>query len=148
MRQRELTFCMNEDMQRELEATLHLKAPVQVNVSTDSKRGLRGTYTPGRRIITLEIALDLFANSSLIACKREIVQTLLHEFRHAWQEDHWTPERIAKDHHRSYEDREVEKDAREYAAANVAFWLALGDLRPKRVYSKLRRLAEVERGMT
>lgn len=103
-------------------------------VTVDGREALsRGDYQRGANRI--RVFLDLngrleaerlpFVNSSLVF-------TLLHEFRHHWQEYHWTAEEWAADSKRAYAHQKCEKDANEFADLHKAKYRSL--IRVKRVF--------------
>lgn len=137
MRPRELTFSLRPEVQRELEQALGLKGECKVTVTPTSIPRAYGTYTPAARWIKLNLRVESFTNSRLLAVTREVVITLLHEYRHAYQYDHWTPKQLA--------DKEtLEQDAERWAVQNAARWLRIGHVKPKRVYSPMRGLSKAE----
>lgn len=142
---REFTFAMNEEVQRELEAALGLKAPVRVVFRSERQGRLHGTYLPLTRTVTINLGVELFINSRLSAVNNEVIRTLLHEFRHAHQFDTWDAKRIKRDLDRPYHAQEVEADANSFAEFGVRRWSRLGRVRPKGRTSNLGRLSAAER---
>lgn len=106
---------------------------------------LHGTIEGNR--ITMELGLDLFQHSSLRAVTREVVETLLHEYRHAWQHVNWPLGEILEDQERPYRAREMERDAEDFAHRNTTRWMKAGliRLRPRATRSRLSRLSAAER---
>lgn len=144
---RELVYQINEKEQKRLEDSLKLKYPVRVKVTRNPVGKIHGTYNHQARLIVLNLGKSGLAESGLRAVNVEVTLTLLHEYRHAHQHDHWTPEKIARDNKRSYKDSEMEKDAEDYAQANGLRWLSLGKVRVKSVGSSLKRLSQAERSI-
>jgi len=147
VRNRQLTFQIDPEAQARLESHLRLKAPVTVRVVSERSGRLHGEYDPNTRTVYLYLGADLFTNSRLLHVKQRIIQTLLHEFRHAHQFDHWPAERMHRDSLRQYGAQEREKDARDFQANSMAEWMSLGVLKVKNPASPLRRLSRAERSI-
>jgi hypothetical protein len=127
---REFTFKVNEVAKAELERHLRIP-PVTIKTKATHEEGKRihGSHSAGR--ITLFLNASLLSGSRLSFVNRQVIETLLHEFRHEYQVRHWDPAKLAADDELPYRERECEKDAEEWAQLNAARWLKLGRVVPK-----------------
>ena len=141
---REFKIEVNETALAELAADLELKLPVTIHVAGIATAKLHGEWYGPSRTIVLYPGLQMFQLSGLRACQLEITRTLLHELRHAHQDDHWDVERRAKDERRPYAMRECERDAEGWAESSASRFGHLVGLRPKGTRSNLGRLAKAE----
>ena len=140
---REFKVVIDPGAQSDLEQHLDID-PYRVKLSRTTQTRLHGTHHRSSRLIVIELGHTLFAHSSLRAVKTEILNTILHEFRHAYQHTHWTPQKIAEDKKRPYRLQEMEIDAEEWAERNAAKWRQLFSIRPISG-NNLGRLAAAER---
>jgi len=141
---REFKIEVNETALAEVAADLELKFPVTIQVARNATAKLHGEWHGHNRTIVLYPGLEMFQLSGLRACQLEITHTLLHELRHAHQDDHWDAERRARDAQRPYAMRECERDAEDWAKSSASRFGHLIRLRPKGTRSTLRRLAKAE----
>jgi hypothetical protein len=142
---REFTFVLDPVVKEKLEQ--HLKVgDYRVKITQHRVERVYGTHQNGVRLIVLNLGHADFQGSSLTAVHTHIINTLLHEYRHAYQHAHWPADRISRDDRRSYASSEMEEDANEWASQNTAKWRSLGKLRSKTA-SRLGRLAAAERSL-
>lgn len=86
-----------------------------------------------RSTCTIQISTNIsqFERDRLRSVASDLTFTLLHELRHAWQYENWSPDRIDRANKQPYHDRETENDANAFATSNQSKWL--GIVRPGRV---------------
>lgn len=125
-----------------LEAHLGLSGPVTIKINLlkyDHRvtQPLRGLWDCVRRVITLHIHNDIFGASPLRYVKRDILETLLHEYRHAYQQDNWSRDAFA-------DERRCEADAIKWSNEVLDDWPGLFRIRPVS-HSNLSRLGAAER---
>jgi hypothetical protein len=122
---RELTIVVNEAVKAKLEEHLRLSGPCQIVVRSERQNRLYGMYEPHSRTVTIHLGSDILAGSHLLHVNRKVIETLLHEFRHAHQYDNWDPEKLARDERRAYHLKDVEEDANDWSSRNVSTWIKL-----------------------
>lgn len=147
---REFKIEFDQDWKDALEAHLCLVAPVRIKQhllpghhKVKMKGRLHGLWESQTRTITIVTAVDLYQGSSLIHVKKDLLHTLLHEYRHAHQHDTWDPEVLLADAQLPYGMQICEKDAEEWADKNASEWGGLFRIRPVSG-SRLGRLAAAE----
>lgn len=85
-------------------------------------------------------------SNRLIFVANNITRTLLHELRHVWQEENWTPKQWADDDRHAYGIKPSEIDANDFADRNLSKYRGL--VRVKREQqSTLGRLSKAERNV-
>lgn len=143
---REFHIEINEAELVSITEELGLKRPVQIHVLNRPSGRLHGEWLAAQRLITLETGLDFFQYDRLLHVKHEIVETLLHELRHAHQDDTWARARLA-DAHIPYALRETEIDATRWAKGNTTKHANLIRIRAKGTRSVLSRISSAEKGV-
>lgn len=133
MTQRELQAELNPAAYERLSEALQLKRPVTVEFLSEQllKDGweTHADYLRGAREIRLFLKTSNLQTSQLREVRTRIAFVLLHEFRHAYQDDHWDAAKLVKDAQLPYGMQKQECDANEWAAENVANFRDLVKLR-------------------
>lgn len=142
---REFKVDLDEHALIEVTTELNLKNPITVHVARHETGQRHGDWVGGTtRTITLYPGIKLLQNSGLRAAHLEITTTLLHELRHAYQDDHWSQERRDLDRKRPYTLREGERDAEDWATKSTHRYRSLVRIRPKPTKGPLGRLVKAE----
>lgn len=100
---------------------------------------LHGEWRPGR--IDLYCDVSMFPIAKLRFVQGEIVETLLHELRHAYQSLYWSSAK-QNDQHMEYSLRPTEIDAEQYASANKHRFRFLARVSRKQQNSGFSRLSK------
>lgn len=123
MSKRQLKATLNPEAYDRLAEALELKRPVSVEFFSEQliKNGweTHADYFPIRRYIRVLLRASGLQTSALREVRNRLTFVLLHEFRHAHQEDHWETRALIKDDKLPYGMQKQEKDANEWAAQNV-----------------------------
>lgn len=80
---------------------------------------LMGRYKPADNVIEIGNQTRSFAYQSEALIGASVRWTLLHEIRHRWQDEQWTPEQKRRNHEGRYEERVEELDANDFAARHA-----------------------------
>jgi len=83
------------------------------DISKDQK--VRGMYHGDTNHVDITSQGDSNEREGLYVLTKHIRFTVLHELRHAWQREHWTPEQKTLGHQGNYAQRIEEIDANEWA---------------------------------
>jgi len=140
---KDFVFTVNEQAKMRLERHLDVLPHVIVTDRTRQEKTY-GEILPHQNIITLFLGSDLLAMSGLLHANRHVINTLLHEYRHAWQFLNWTHERWDKDDLLPYWEQEKERDARDWAESHIGQWLSLGRLTTRKTGQPKSRFARME----
>lgn len=138
---RDIKLTINPVIQGDLEAELRIKTPVVVKLDYGAAllngRRIHGLYEKknGQPIVTIHLAVDWYSGTALHIVKRELLVTVLHEFRHAHQFDNWPQDK--------WKEHIIEPDAEKWAQQNTAKWTRLIQIRPV-TRSSLSRLSTKE----
>lgn len=139
---RELDFILDHDVKGRLER--HLRCgEYRIKFTHEPNGRTYGTHDRLARLIVINLGMTDFTHSRPLHIQNKIIETLLHEYRHAYQHANWPATKVSKDDRRSYQTSEMEEDAREWSAKNVRLWRTLGRLSAK-TPSKLGRLSRAE----
>jgi hypothetical protein len=124
-----------------------LAPPLVKIIQSRSSEELRGTYLQPTNTTTLFAGLRRYERDRLLFAARQLTRTLLHETRHCWQFQNWDEEKIQRDLRRPYIYQEIERDARDFADANVAEYMLVSVTRKQMGTSGLGRLDKTERAI-
>lgn len=107
-------------------------------VLVDEDRGIiNAEFDPRTNTIAVYVGKPRFSSQRLYSTVVGLRRSLLHEIRHSWQLWEWGVEKFVRSQVGTYEDRRVERDADQWADANVQRYSALlsvkPDARPMRV---------------
>jgi hypothetical protein len=119
---------VNPVEQRRLEEELGLLAVCRLTVVTEPQIRekdnaiweTKGDYNSITREIRVMVGMTWLQRTALPLVRSSLVYTLLHEFRHAHQYDHWAQFQIDNAHAVHYGMSELEKDANDFAALRRA----------------------------
>jgi hypothetical protein len=92
-----------------------------------------GMYDAVKNHIYIFCLPESFQKLPLKKLQPLIRDTLLHEIRHAYQQKHWSPERMERARQGGYRVRGVEKDARKWALDNSPKFKGLVKVRRQQV---------------
>lgn len=76
---------------------------------------VRGVYHPATNHITITSQGESYTREGLYVLTKHVRFTVLHELRHAWQREHWSPEQQRLGAAGDYADRIEEQDANAWA---------------------------------
>ena len=141
---REFTLKLDETKKAQLEKELELRSSVSLKVKQTSNNRVLGRYSAAVRRITIELGWTGLAHTRLTLVSDSVLQTLLHEYRHAHQYDVWGYERMAEDGKRPYHAQEAEKDANDFAQRNTSRYRGLARVVPKKTKGPLSKLSTTE----
>lgn len=120
-----VAITLNEDVLRRVIAELELQnAPTFTlnsngRVAPEGNTGrfseIRGLYDPGSNHVTIAAARPEHSREGLYVLTKHLRHTILHELRHAWQREKWSPAEKARAAEGPYEFRREEIDANEWA---------------------------------
>lgn len=79
-----------------------------------------GQYDEAKNVVIIYMGIDEYEADKLRYVQSEIVITILHELRHAYQKQHWAAEDLAADRARPYMLRKAERDAETWAVENAS----------------------------
>lgn len=101
----------------------------KLSYSFNGSASVFGTYSPAGHAISIYTEQKQYGFDRIRAVNAELVITLLHELRHAWQHRSpgWTHGNVAKD----------ERDAEDFAQANYHKWRGVIQLRRQTFHKKL-----------
>jgi len=80
---------------------------------------LKGRYKPADNVIEIGNQTVSFKYQSEAFITHSVRWTLLHEIRHRWQDEQWTPDQKRRNHEGRYEERVEELDANDFAARHA-----------------------------
>ncbi len=80
---------------------------------------LKGRYHPATNTIQIANQTRSFPYQSEAFIRASVRWTLLHEIRHRWQDEQWTPDQKRRNHEGPYEQRVEELDANDFAARHA-----------------------------
>ena len=126
---------------------LELRDPPRIVIRRHNEHATKGRYSTESNLITLNLNLNSWNGEGIGKIKRDLVFTILHEFRHAHQLEHWGAEQIARDMQLPYHERNVERDANWWAEEHTLKYLPLFDVK-RRVSSRMKAQAAAERALT
>jgi hypothetical protein len=116
------------------------------SVSVQLRRAARGQSTRGEAgpgYINLYVGLETQEMNRLPFVITQITRTLLHELRHQFQFETWSPAKWAEDDRYSYSIKPSEVDARDWADRRVSSYRDLVRVK-RRQASRLSRLSSAE----
>lgn len=140
---REFKLVFDEDWIAALCAHLHISIPYTIKLDIRGQNKTMGQIDYGKRVIKLYLGINWYAGTRLTFVKNEILVTLLHEFRHAHQQENWSAKELEADASLPYGLKRTEKDAEQWANANRENWRGLFAIKPVSG-SKLGRLSAAE----
>lgn len=90
---------------------------------------LRGSYDAVRNHVTLYTQADAEERTPTTLLRKQLLHTMLHELRHAWQRENWDEAMKRRMSWGKYEERGEERDANEYAEHHRALYPRLIDVK-------------------
>lgn len=72
---------------------------------------IRGSYDAATNTVTITSQGEAYEREGLYVLTKHVRFTALHELRHAWQREHWTPEQLERARQGPYALRHEEIDA-------------------------------------
>jgi hypothetical protein len=150
-----LEITWNEDVLAALKKDLELKLPVTVRVynrlarrgnklyrGAASSDGHEAHYTPG--VHQCHVEAGAAEGLSGMEMKKALIFTVLHEFRHFHQHEHWDPLKLKAMELIPYEIRPDEIDANEWAKQNERVYRNLLTIKRKQPNSRFGRLSQAQ----
>lgn len=134
-----LKLALNEERYAELCEAMGLSEPPPVRFRDRLPKGVKttyggngsvfGVYSPATNAVSIFTEQKQYGYDRIRAVNAELVITLLHELRHAWQHKsgQWTHGNVVRD----------ERDAEGYAQENYHRWRGVISLRRETFHSRL-----------
>lgn len=120
-----VTLTLNEDVLANVIAELRLTNPptFTMNARSDMPHPdvagdhalIRGLYDPVKNHVAIASQGYAYEREGFYVLTKHVRHTILHELRHAWQREYWTPEQQEHGRQGGYRQRPEEIDANQWA---------------------------------